>query len=47
MADEKRSVDDGIANSHDQEQILKGVQPKHQLAYRIYKFCRMIFIGGD
>ena len=46
MADEKRSVDDGIANSHDQEQILKGVQPKHQLAYRIYKFCRMIFIMG-
>ena len=46
MAEEARSVDDGIANSHDQQQVLKGVQPKHQIAYRIYKFCRTIFIMG-
>lgn len=40
---EKRSVDDGIANSHDQEQILKGIQPKHQVAYKVFKFCRLWF----
>lgn len=41
---EKKAVDDGIANSHDQEQILKGIQPKHQVAYKIYKFCRIYMI---
>lgn len=41
---EKRAIDDGIANSHDQEQVLKGVQPKHQIAYKIYRFCKIWFI---
>ena len=41
---EKKAVDDGIANSHDQEQILKGIQPKHQIAYKIFKFTRIYFI---
>lgn len=41
---EKKSVDDGIANTHDQEQILRGVQPRHQIAYKIYKFCMFFSI---
>ena len=42
--DNKKSVDDGIANSHDQEQVLKGVQPKHQICYKIYKALKMTAI---
>ena len=41
---EKKAVDDGIANSHEQEQVLRGVQPKHQVAYKIYKFCKIYMI---
>ena len=43
---EKKAVDDGIANSHEQEQVLRGVQPKHQIAYKIYKFCKIYMILG-
>lgn len=45
MADSqnKRSIDDGIVNTNDKERVLKGIQPRHQTAYKIYKFCRYIF----
>lgn len=43
---EKKAIDDGIANSHEQEQVLRGVQPKHQVAYKIYKFCKIYMILG-
>lgn len=38
---EAKSVNDGIANSHDEVQVLKGVHPKHQICYKIFKFCRL------
>lgn len=37
---ESRPVDDGIANSHEQVQVLRGIQPKHQMCYKFYKFCK-------
>lgn len=43
---EARSVDDGIANSHDQQQVLKGIQPRHQIAYKTYKGCKILCIMG-
>lgn len=43
---EKKAIDDGIANSHEQEQVLRGVQPKHQVAYKIYKFCKIYMVLG-
>ena len=36
---ESKSVNDGIANSHDDVQVLKGIQPKHQVAYKTFKVC--------
>lgn len=47
---EQRAVDDGIANSKDQVQVLKGIQPKHQNCYKFYKFCRitaLLLLFGD
>ena len=44
---EAKSVDDGIANSHDQVQVLKGVQPKHQMCYKFFKVCRFLAIFGS
>ena len=41
---ESKPVDDGIANSHEQVQVLRGIQPKHQLCYKFYKFCKMTSI---
>lgn len=41
---EKKSVDDGISNTQDAEQVLRGIQPKHQVAYKIYKFCKIYMI---
>lgn len=41
---ESKVVDDGIANSQDRVQVLKGIQPRHQIAYKIYKFCNITFI---
>lgn len=43
---EKKSIDDGIANTHDQDQILRGVQPKHQIAYKTYRACIYLLIIG-
>ena len=43
---ENKSINDGIANTHDAEQILRGVQPKHQVAYKIYRFCKIFGITG-
>ena len=43
---EKKSIDDGIVNTHDQDQILRGVQPKHQIAYKTYKACIYLLIIG-
>ena len=41
---EKQSVNDGLVNTHDAEQVLRGIQPKHQVAYKTYKSCRNIFL---
>lgn len=43
---EQKSVNDGIANTQDAEQVLRGIQPKHQIAYKIYKFCKIYMILG-
>lgn len=42
---ESKAVNDGIANSHDDQLVLKGVQPRHQIAYRIFKVSRAFGIG--
>lgn len=47
---EAKSVNDGIANSHDDVQVLKGIQPKHQICYKVYRFCRitaLLLLIGD
>lgn len=47
---EAKSVNDGIANSHDDVQVLKGIQPKHQNCYKVFKFCRLtalLLLIGD
>ena len=36
--------DTSIADSRDQEQVLRGIQPKNQLAYRIYRIFRTLGI---
>lgn len=41
---EAKAVNDGIANSHDDVQVLKGIQPKHQICYKVFKFCRLMSI---
>jgi len=41
---ESKAVNDGIANSHDEVQVLKGIQPKHQICYKVFKFCRLTSI---
>lgn len=41
---ERKSVNDGIANSYDDELVLKGIQPRHQISYKIFKGCRIIAI---
>lgn len=41
---ESKAVNDGIANSHDDVQVLKGIQPKHQICYKVFKFCRLMSI---
>lgn len=43
---EAKSVNDGIANSHDDVQVLKGIQPKHQVCYKFFKICRFLAIFG-
>lgn len=43
-SDQSKQVDDGIAYSHDREQVLKGIQPKHQVMYKTFKFCRLMAI---
>lgn len=35
-----------IADSRDDEQVLKGVQPKHQKCYKFYKVCKFLAIFG-
>lgn len=35
-----------IADSKDDEQVLKGIQPKHQRCYKFYKGCKFIAIFG-
>ena len=34
-----------IADDKQEEQVLKGIQPKNQLAFKIYKFCKWVSIG--
>lgn len=43
---ELKSVNDGIANSRDDEQFLKGIQPRHQGCYKAFKVLRLIGILG-
>ena len=43
---ERKSVDDGIANTQDAEQVLRGIQPRHQIAYKMYKGCKILCIMG-
>jgi len=35
-----------IADSKDAEQVLKGIQPKHQRCYKFYKCCKFLAIFG-
>lgn len=37
---------DNIADDKDQEQVLKGIQPKHQICYKAFKSMRIIGILG-
>lgn len=43
---EKRTLfkDEGIANDHQQEQVLKGIQPKNQFAYKLFRYTRILAI---
>lgn len=43
---EKRTLfrDEGIANDHQQEQVLKGIQPKNQFAYKLFRYSRILGI---
>ena len=43
---EAKAVNDGIANSRDDVQILKGIQPRHQICYKAFKCMRLIGILG-
>ena len=43
---EAKQVHDSMADSHDDVQVLKGVQPKHQIAYKTFKVCRFLGIFG-
>lgn len=36
--------DQRIADSKENEQILKGIQPKHQLCFKFFKICRFLSI---
>ena len=36
--------DESIANNKDQEQVLKGIQPKHQRCYKFFLGTRLIAI---
>lgn len=37
--------DKSIANDKQEEVVLKGIQPRHQVAFKIFKICRMFAIG--
>lgn len=43
-ANNKKPVNDGIANTCNEEQVLIGIQPKRQLCYKFYKSCRLTSI---
>lgn len=43
---EAKAVHDSIADSRDDVQVLKGIQPKHQIAYKTFKVCRFLAIFG-
>jgi len=36
------SVNDGIANTKDEELVLKGIQPRHQRCYKVYRTSKII-----
>lgn len=42
---ERKIYDDKLADSHDQETVLKGILPKNFLAYQIYKVSRNLFFA--
>ena len=33
-----------IADDKEQTQILKGIQPRHQICYKVYKTCKTVAI---
>ena len=41
---EAKVMHDSIANSQDDVQVLKGIQPKHQACYKFYRFSRFLAI---
>lgn len=43
---EVKAVHDSMADSRDDVQVLKGIQPKHQIAYKTFKLCRFLAIFG-
>lgn len=46
--DQRKTFDDRIADSKDQEQVLRGILPKNMFAYRLFRFFRLaglIFLG--
>ena len=43
---DSKPVNDGIANSKQEEQFLRGIQPKHQLCYKAFKTLRIVGILG-
>ena len=43
-ANDKRSESNSIADTRDQEQVLRGIQPKHQICYKVFKTLRMTAI---
>ena len=38
--------DEKIADSKEQEQVLKGIQPRHQIAFKVFKGSRVLGIFG-
>ena len=44
MAAGKAIGDQKIANEHNDEQVLHGVQPRHQFMFKIFKYCRFLGI---
>ena len=44
MAAGKATSDQKIANEYNDEQVLHGVQPRHQFMFKVFKYCRFLGI---